>query len=239
MLSIPRKKKNYFVATTKSPVSYKTMDMVLQNITLLSDNKGYVASLYLDTNTKSFLDNIDNSIVSDLLENNSVWFENDLCKDDISYMFKQSYCTQRNIFYTRMNDNCMIKLNDEVCSVEDILDVVNQKHFDKKFSTEVTIVHDRLYIQTNKSFNRWIMKEISIIEHPEIITESKEDIESFWGNMVEECDKTLRDRIEKIENSRELLKSLNADIVKTNKMDNCWEDKISKLKHFVQNIIFQ
>jgi hypothetical protein len=126
-----------------------------------------------------------------------------------------------------------------VCSVEDLLDIVRQKHFDKNFSTEVTIVHDRLYIQTNKSFNRWIMKEISIIEHPEIITESKEDIESFWGNMVEECDETLRDRIQKIENSREVLKSLNADIVQANKMDNCWEDKILKLKHFIQNIIFQ
>ena len=239
MLSIPRKRKNYFVSSMVSPELYRTCDTVLQKITPLSDNKGYIVSLFVDSSTKTFLDKIDTCVTSQLLDKNSEWFKNELDSDDIPSLFESSYCRQRNVLLARITENTVLKLNDIACRIDDISNAVRQKHFSKRFSTEITLSHDKLYIYSSKFYNRWVIKEISIVEHPEIVTESKEDIEKFWENMVEECDQTLKCRIEKIETSRRKLRDQYFDIVKTNKMDNNWEDKISKLKHFVQNIIFQ
>ena len=225
MLSVPRKKKNCFVSTMASPEFHRTCDTVLQKITLLSDNRGYIANLFVDESTKSFLDNIDDRVTEELLDKPS--------------LFESSYCKQRNILLARITDKTILKINNKECEINDIIHIISSKHFSKRFSNDITISHDRLYIYPNKYNNRWNIKEISIMEYPEINTDSKEDIEAFWENMVHECDITLKSRIEKIEISRKKLKEQYLEIIETNKMDNEWEDKISKLKHFVQNIIFQ
>lgn len=239
MLSVPRKKKNCFVSTMASPEFHRTCDTVLQKITLLSDNRGYIANLFVDESTKSFLDNIDDRVTEELLDKNSEWFENELDKDVIPSLFESSYCKQRNILLARITDKTILKINNKECEIHDIIHIISSKHFSKRFSNDITISHDRLYIYPNKYNNRWNIKEISIMEYPEINTDSKEDIEAFWENMVNECDITLKSRIEKIEISRKKLKEQYLEIIETNRMDNEWEDKISKLKHFVQNIIFQ
>lgn len=239
MLSVPRKKKNCFVSTMASPEFHRTCDTVLQKITLLSDNRGYIANLFVDESTKSFLDNIDDRVTEELLDKNSEWFENELDKDIIPSLFESSYCKQRNILLARITDKTILKINNKECEINDITHIISSKHFSKRFSNDITISHDRLYIYHNKYNNRWNIKEISIMEYPEINTDTKEDIEAFWENMVNECDNTLKSRIEKIEISRKKLKEQYLEIIETNKMNNEWEDKISKLKHFVQNIIFQ
>jgi hypothetical protein len=239
MLSVPRKKKNCFVSTMASPEFHRTCDTVLQKITLLSDNRGYIANLFVDESTKSFLDNIDDRVTEELLDKNSEWFENELDKDIIPSLFESSYCKQRNILLARITDKTILKINNKECEINDIIHIISSKHFSKRFSNDITISHDRLYIYHNKYNNRWNIKEISIMEYPEINTDTKEDIEAFWENMVNECDNTLKSRIEKIEISRKKLKEQYLEIIETNKMNNEWEDKISKLKHFVQNIIFQ
>jgi hypothetical protein len=239
MLSVPRKKKNCFVSTMVSPEFHRTCDTVLQKITLLSDNRGYIANLFVDETTKCYLDKIDDNITQELLDNNSEWFENELDKDIIPSFFESSYCKQRSVLLARITDKTILKINNKECEIGDITHIITSKHFSKRFSNDITISHDRLYIYPNKYYNRWNIKEISITEYPEINTDSKEDIEAFWENMVNECDNTLKSRMEKIEISRKKLKDQYLDIVKTNKMDNEWEDKILKLNHFVQNIIFQ
>jgi hypothetical protein len=239
MLSVPRKKKNCFVSTMASLEFHRTCDTVLQKITLLSDNRGYIANLFVDESTKSFLDNIDDRVTEELLDKNSEWFENELDKDVIPSLFESSYCKQRNILLARITDKTILKINNKECEIHDIIHIISSKHFSKRFSNDITISHDRLYIYPNKYNNRWNIKEISIMEYPEINTDTKEDIEAFWENMVNECDNTLKSRIEKIEISRKKLKEQYLEIIETNRMDNEWEDKISKLKHFVQNIIFQ
>jgi hypothetical protein len=93
-------------------------DVKICNFIQLSEDKnnnGYYLNIYVSEEEKINLNKIDENVIETLLENNNKWFNNNLSENDITKMYKKTYCSQNNILKCIISNNILpeIFINDK------------------------------------------------------------------------------------------------------------------------------
>jgi len=237
LYSSPVLHKNIYISQVSSTVTHNKIDIKINKIYKSSNNNGYILNIYTDHNDELFLKNIDDIALLSLLSNNDNWFKNSLSEDDIKYMFKRSFCSQTNTMVATITNYTNIFVEGKRIEIEDFVKILSDISQMKQYTVNITLQLSGLYIQTSHTNNKWVIKCVNLYTTDEIDTDSKDELEEFWGTMLEECEKTLNNRISMIEKNKRNLKDLYSCIAKT-KNPKDWDNKISEFKKLIQNIIF-
>lgn len=236
----PKFKNTHYIANTVTPICYNIYDVRIHKIHKLQNDKGYSIVLHLSSDDQQFLTNIDNQSLNALIANNKQWFDNDLSDNDISEMYRASYCKQTETISILLPNNyseyTRIHINGKLVSIDDFLEIVNM-NYRKTHDISIQIQNIGMYIYSDQTVNRWIAKSINIHNLTDVDTESRGEIEEFWKELVDKCDETLEGRQNLIQNTRKELADKYSAIVSEKKSKD-WECKIEDLKKLIQNIIF-
>lgn len=232
----PEERENYRIARTKKRIYIDAIDVKITNATKLK--VGYMISLRLDTLARKTLKDIDSVSIMHLMMNNKEWFNNELSDEEIKDMFYCSYCEQTNTLkaYIRNVQGIQVFLNNRPIELSEFIESCGKT--DRQSMTNVKLQLLGMYVYKKQTINKWCINTINVYDNTDdMATESKEEIEEFWGEMVSRCDETLKKRIENLEANRKELAYNFSDIVLT-RGTNEWEAKIVGLKKLIQNIIF-
>lgn len=227
----PEAKKNYYVSKCCKPVYYDLIDIKITKTTKL--NEGYLFAVHINNDTKEFLKNVDDSAIDNLITNNSQWFKNELSKEEIQTLFKSSFCSQNSTMLLYITNNTKIYINNKLSEIPELFLNISKRIINIK----IQLIG--MFIYSNQTYNKWLMNTIYIYDEDEDILyrESKEEIEKYWKERMDESLILLDTRIQNICNTRDRMNSLYTEIL-TTKTSVDWENKISELKKLVQNIIF-
>lgn len=220
-------------------------DIKIHKCSKLQNSKGYCIKIFIKNEYKSLLNSIDDIALNSLLLNNQSWFDNNLIEDDISAMFRRSFCSQSssmNIILTHddlnMKNCSSIFLDGKKCELSDAISIISDSSFSKKYTLNLNIKLAGLYVYPTHTSNKWIIKQMNIYENEELETDSKEDIELFWKDAVNESMYILDESIKKAETKKENIENMYRDILQTPVQNKDWETKLTELKRLTQNIIF-
>ena len=219
----PEFKKKYFLSHTEKSVYYNLTDVTIKNMIKLKNDKGHMLTINA-VEHKSFFDAIDNASIEQLASNNITWFDNDLTEEDIKQMFNPSYCSQNNVVN--------ICLPSGLCDTKDIRDTRGK-------ILSLKIQHIGMYIYADQTVNRWAAKAINIHNIEDVhLTETKENIETYWQEQVKQCDQVLDAKTLNIQEIKCKLHNQYSSIVAEKFSNKDWEYKILDLQYLIQNIIF-
>lgn len=227
----PELKKNYYICKTNKNLFYDIINIKINKILKLKD--GYLLYIYINDNEiKKTIHDIDNNAKDILINNNNIWFSNELAKDDIEKLFKPSICNQNNILNIYLTDKSNIYINNKLIELSDnITSLLNNKYIN------VRIQLIGLYIYSNQTYNKWHLHSIYLYEDDITLNENKIEIEEYWKETIEECYQILDNKIVNIQNTKLELENLYKAMINTEK-NNIWDNKIYQIKKLVQNIIF-
>lgn len=232
----PDFKKKYYVSHTEKPIYYNLTDVTVKQIIKLKNDKGYMLTIKAEAH-KPFFDEVDNASIEQLADKNRDWFDNDLTEEDIRQMFNPSYCLQNNVVSVFLPSHASHASNashaptgsdikDQICNTAG--KVLNLK-----------IQHIGMYIYPDQTVNRWAVKTINMHNIDDVhLTETKEDIEAYWQEQVNKCNKALDCKIIHIQETKEKLNHQFSSIVAEKFSNKDWECKIRDLQTLIQNIIF-
>lgn len=229
--------KNIFVSNVSSPVTYNNIDIKINKLSKSSNNSSYILTIYIHHNDEEFFKNIDDNAILALLSNNDKWFENALSEDDIKKLFNRSYCSQTNTMSLVITEYTNIYIEGKNIEMNDFVKILSDNSLRKQYNINIAVQLAGLYIQSSQTSNKWVIKSVNMYLNEEFDIDNKEEINEFWRNMMEECEKTLNNKIGIIEKKKHILKELYTVIAKT-KNSKDWENKITEFKKIIQNIIF-
>lgn len=228
----PIMKNTHYYCSVNENISFTLIDTIVKQF--YRTKNGYVLKIFLTENDKKIIDNIDNIGLATLLLKSKEWLNSDLVDDDIEQLYTTSYCKQTHIMDLMVTDKTRTKINDVSADFDDITEKIK----DHKFQFNVKIQYLGMAIYKEYTKHRWIVKEINMNSVDDIRMDSKETIEEFWENMVNDSINELNVQINKLENKKKNLKKLILEIKEIKNINNSWESKISEIQGLVQNIIF-
>jgi hypothetical protein len=237
-------KKSYYLSRAAQPLLYSLIDVTIKRVQRLKD-KGYVITLLVSQNDQDYFKEIDESGIYALLANNSTWFSNDLNEDEIKTLYHPSLCSQNNTInvYLPLNleDNKItMKLNNKACALHDFMTIISDLAYIKKYTINIEVYHTGLYIYSSQTLHKWGIRSVNMysVEDQVLDEDELEDIEKFWGELVQKSDAALSQRIKELEATRDRMQQLYSHILNEKKSNKDWESKIMELKKIIQNIIF-
>jgi hypothetical protein len=205
----------------------------------MQNQKGILLSLYLNVEDQSFFDIYDNKAVIELTQKNKEWFRNNLKDIDIQNLYNTSFCHQNqiiNIFIP--NELTRIYINDKSTTLNDIIHILTDVHYNKKYTINLQLQHYGMHIYSKKTLTKWIGVSIYIYTNDDISIDSKEDIEKFWKEQIDETKLILHKKIENIKEIEYQLDNLYLELVEEIKWNKQWDYKIQEINKIIQNIIF-
>jgi hypothetical protein len=241
----PKIRKNCYISHPDQIITCDMSDIKIHKCSKLQNSKGYCIKIFIKNESKSLLNSIDDIALNSLLLNNQLWFDNNLTEDDISAMFRRSFCCQTstmNIILTHddsnMKNSSSIVLDGKKCELSEAISIISDSNFSKKYTLNLSIKLAGLYIYPTHTSNKWIIKQMNIYENEELEADSKEDIELFWKDAVNESMYMLDETIKKAETKKAKIENMYMDILQTPAQNKDWETKLTELKRLTQNIIF-
>ena len=229
----PVLRKNHFFCKTSEKMCHDIFDCTIKNI--YKTKNGYRISVLLRDENIEYFSILDSQVVEYITENNSIWFENELSDEDISSLYVNSYCKQNKTIDLDISEKTVIMANDIEMNMLEIVDLL----VDRNFVINIVIRYVGLNIYSNYVKNQWVVKNIQINDTDDIFGESKQQIDNFWKNTVDESIEIMDKEIIKITERKNALQKLVKELDKYENKDKSWEIKIGEIKGFVQNIIFQ
>jgi len=225
------KNKHYYCSVNEN-ISFTLIDTIIKHF--YRTNNGYILKIFLTENDKKSIDYVDNIGLATLLSKSKEWLNSDLVDDDIEQLYSSSYCKQTNIMDLIVTDKTRIKINDVSVDFDDIIEKIK----DNKYQLNVKIQYTGMAIYQEYTKHRWIVKEIYVNSVDDIRMDSREAIEDFWENMVNDSINELTLQVNKIENKKKNLRKLILEVKEMKNTNNSWESKIAEIQGLVQNIIF-
>jgi hypothetical protein len=241
----PKIRKNCYISHPDEIILCDMSDIIIHKCSKLQNSKGYCIKIFIKNEYKSLLNSIDDIALNSLLLNNQSWFDNNLTEDDISAMFRRSFCGQTstmNIILTHDDaniKNCSsIFLDGKKCELSDAISIISDSKFSKRYTLNLNVKLAGLYVYPTHTSNKWIIKQMNIYENEELEIDSKEDIELFWKDAVDESMYILDETIKNAEKEKVKIENIYRDILQTPVQNKDWETKLIELKRLTQNIIF-
>ena len=232
----PVMKKNFYICQTNETVRYDIFDAVVKDI--YKTNNGHVFTIFLNKADVEYFTGIDSRALEILLERSGEWFGNDLSHLEIKQLYSTTFCCQNNTISLNANDNTVVRHNNKVIDMSDIIDKISDENYQKKHFINLKLQYVGLCIYPEYTNHRWNIKQIAIDDIDDIMIDSKETIEKFWEENVEESIKKLNNQIRAIEHKKEALLKLMNDVKQNKHTEKIWEAKIAEIQGLVQNIIF-
>ena len=241
----PKVRKNCYISHPDQLITCDMCDVTIHKCSKLQNSKGYIIKIFLKNEYTYLLNSVDDIALNSLLLNNQLWFENNLNEDDITSMFRTSFCCQTssmNVVLTHDDaniKNCSsIFVDGKKCELSDAISIISDSSFSKRYTLNLNIKLAGLYIYPTHTSNKWIIKQMNIYENEELQKDSKEDIELFWKDAVNESMYILDNSIKRAETKKLEIEKIYRDILETPVQNKDWETKLIELKRLTQNIIF-
>lgn len=228
----PIMKNTHYYCSINENISFTLIDTIVKQF--YRTKHGYILKIFLTENDKKNIDIIDDIGLATLLSKSKEWLKSDLHDDDIEQLYTSSYCKQTQIMDLIVTDKTRTKINDVLADFGDIIEKIK----DHKYQFNIKIQYLGMAIYQEYTKHRWIVKEINMNSVDDIRMDSKEAIEEFWENMVNDSINELNMQVNKIENKKKNLKKLILEVKEIKNINNSWESKISEIQGLVQNIIF-
>lgn len=232
----PVMKKNFYICQTTEAVRYDIFDAIVKDI--YKTNNGYVFTVFLNKSDMEYFTGIDSRAFEILLEQSGQWFGNDLSHSEIKQLYSSTFCCQNNTMTLNTNDKTVVRYNNKLIDIGGIIDKVSDENYQKKHCINLKIQYVGLCIYPEYTNHRWNIKQIVIDDIDDIMIDSKETIEKFWEENVEESMRRLDNQIRVIENKKEALLKLIGEVKQMKHTEKIWEVKIAEIQGLVQNIIF-
>jgi hypothetical protein len=237
----PENKKSYYIAHLNKKLHHTIEDITIKKLSVLQNKKGYILSVYVNTEHSRFLHNFDEIAKQTLVINYKDWFDKNTT-DDIESLHIPSYCSQNNVvnlFLSNDEDKHILKVDDKQINITDLLSIIGSRSvYKKEYTLNIAVQHNGLYIYPHQILNKWSISSISAYSNEEPEPDVKQDIEDFWKQMLDKADTSFETQIMQIQCSREKLHNLYQEIIKEKKSNKEWEYKIDEFKNLIQNIIF-
>ena len=198
----PVLRKNYFFCKTSKKMCHDIFDCTVKNI--YKTKNGYRISVLLRDENIEYLSNLDTQVVEYITENNHTWFENELSDEDISSLYVKSYCKQNKTIDLDISEKTVIMVNDVEMEMMEITDLL----VDRNAVINIIIRHIGLNIYSDCVKNQWSVKNIQINDTDDIFGESKQQIDDFWKNTVDESIEIMDKEIIKITERKNALQKL-------------------------------
>jgi hypothetical protein len=233
-------KKTYYISRSSSVLTHNLIDVTIKRVQRLKD-KGYVLTLLVSSPDQIYFKEIDDTAIYSLLANNATWFSNELNEDDINALYHPALCSQNNTINVYISsDFDALKLNNKRCKLADFMNIINDMSYLKKYTINIQAYHTGLYIYSTQTMHKWGVKTINMysIDEDMLDSDELENIEKFWGDLVQKSDEALIGKIKELQTTRANLQKVYSDILEEKKSNKDWESKIGSLKKMIQNIIF-
>lgn len=233
----PKLKRNYYLATTQQPVTHDIIDATVKKITRLDGDKGYLLSIYIGKNDQTIFNTIDDESLQSLIENNDMWFNNDLSSNEISCLFKRAVCEQNNLINVYLTEKSQIIVNGVSQDILNEISIISDSVKLKQYTMNLKLRLSGMYVYSSHTINKWCIKSLHMysIEEDDV---DREEINNFWFEQIRECQETLENRKKIIEDTQKKLNQMYSKTTDTNMSNKEWEKKLSEIKQIIQNIIF-
>jgi len=242
----PFNKVNYYISQLNNPIYYNLNDVKLNSLIKLSNNSkndGYYLNVYLDKYDIEFFKEQDTEALFNLILNNNSWFDNKLSEEDIKLLYRQSYCSQSNTLKAILSYKVlpMITINDKIHhDTDELIRILSNPVNYKKYYMSFKIQNVGIYIYNSVCNIKWLIKSITINEiNNDICNElSKEEIEIEWKQMIDEAFANIDNKILEYQNIKEKISAAYNNLIDIEDADKMWENKISEIKKYINNIIY-
>ena len=243
------KNKGYISQATKN-IKICLSEIKIKNIKKLMNSNGHNLTLYLSPNINNEaindIQNIDKIAFNKILLNNNDWFNNNLDENELSELYKTSYCNQTNTLNCILSNNIPYNITiDNIQYIDDekLLNILLNVRELKKYVIYIELIHAGLYFYPELSINKWLIKSINIttIENDKCEW-YREDIENEWENelinTINIINKNIENKHKEIDDQNNLKQNITTlfnEIKDLQIADNLWENKINSLKNLIIN----
>jgi len=243
----PVLKNKVYIAATNDNIKLEIYESKIKNIQKLKNSNGYMITIYISPNNSELINNliaIDKCSLTTILENNNIWFDNNLKEDELVELYKPSYSKQYNTLNIILSDNNPINIAiDNECYMDNdkLLEILLDVRNLKKYIINIEIQCIGLFIYKELVTNKWILKNVNIsnIENDKCHW-NREDIESGWITEVDNSnniiDKKIDDTkkyIETLINYKQNINGILHEALNYKYADKTWETKLNELKNII------
>lgn len=232
-------KNSFYVSYLNEKLFYNMLDIGIKQCNKMQNDRGIILSLYLNLDDQQFFEKYDNKAVFELINKNQEWFHNNLKDNEIKDLYNASFCHQNNIINILIpNELSRIYINNKSTTLKDIIQILTDVNYNKKYTINLQVQHYGMHIYSKKTLTKWIGVSIYIYTNDDISIESKEDIEQFWKEQIDESRLILYKKIESLKEIENKLDILYLGLVEEKKSNKQWDYKIQEINKIIQNIIF-
>jgi len=251
-VSSPKKRSDSFhikITNDKKPISLSFFKLGLIQVCPLSKNQGYALIFKIPSSEYNYkvIQDLETSIVQQIIEKNHTWFKNDLSEETIRNLFKSSIYNQELLVYY----SSIRPPNSSITNIE-------RWNYDKKYSMPIQmrckIQCDGMFIYSKKFELRWILTafneydEENNLEEISIDPEERLEIEDYWKEQYDGAIEKLKkfqdkqeDILLKCKNNQRDMETLFEKIKETECLAD-WNLKIDSLKKLIlswnENVFF-
>ena len=190
----PEKKVNSYISKIK--VNSKNIRFLLKNTKLINFKnnsptnnvlKLYINNDHINDETLNHIKNIDNIVLTTVIANNNLWFNNNLDESKI----KEYFCYSFDESYSTMSITISDIILPTISFNNKLISSLNDINIKKEYIINVEIEGLGLYYYKEKFGIQWLAKCINMYDINNIINEedilvSKEDIENEWDSDINE-----------------------------------------------------
>lgn len=237
----PILKNNKYISYIDNSSNIFLNDIKIKSIYKLINDKGYVLKIYIPKINElavNEIKNYDKIAINTISKNIREWFNKDYTEDDISKMYKISFCEQTSTLSVILSSNKFTKYNinnNELNDNNEIINIIKNNKNHKKYIISVEIQNNGLYFLSDNCFNKWIVKSINFIdiETEENIYDKNEIEESLLEN-VTTVNNIIDNKLKDYTKNKEDINNLYNNIINT-KNNKLWIELINKLNILLKN----
>jgi hypothetical protein len=218
----PRKKHEAFVAsikdaTTNKPVVTKLHGCRIQVIQELKNGGGHLIKVCAPCDVTHIIRELDEACKATVLENNTVWFSNNLAESEIEDFYRPSCGASLHVVSTHSKPpREIIWLGESLPSISDI------PATDVQIGTYVaTLVIEAqgLFFYPKRFGVRWLLRSIKVMRQDDAdaaeVDESasrREEIEAYWSGELDVAVSKMADDIQRYESKIATIRNIQANL---------------------------
>jgi hypothetical protein len=264
----PKKSTNYFVVAPNRPVKFE-----LNNVTILhfhkttlknksqssstsygddTPNDSYILQIHSSISCQnSLLKEMEQKTVSEMLEKNKEWFNNNLSNEDILDSHEPAFNEQSNIlklFLVNESNTGLMYKTTKKQTLKDLISIFDPK----KHTMDMVVKLNGLYIYKDRFCNKFCVEQIIINDLPKMLDVKEEvetliqvDIDELKHKIDEKAQQLMTEHVtnlKNLESKREEIKKIETEFenIKSQKLEeNLWNEKMTNIqKSILQNSFY-
>lgn len=229
----PIKKRNHYICNLKEKVSLNLSNVTILNNLFINDSKSLLKVRINNNVDIETLNNIDIMARNTMIENNKVWFNNNMTEERIIEKFNPSFDIQSGILSLYIYTEHPPKIVDDNITRNNI-DTIESIVFEMNNIVNIDIRLLGLYISQDTFGVKWMIKRVDIIPLNESIVGDDKEIEDSWENEIEELESMIDNKIMRLSTKKEEMKEL---LNKCKNKECKWENIRKYVNSFLSDVV--